>query len=124
MVVAYRVDAVAARLRFLLKVDSVVLANLVLGENAFPEFIQEDCTSARLSAALAPLLTDTPERAAQLRALAGIRRQDVPAGRNAEGKAADIVLAILVRPPGSPDPFAAGVDGTSRGQGVLATYRI
>ena len=35
MVVAYRVDPVAARLRFLLKVHSVVLANLVLGANAF-----------------------------------------------------------------------------------------
>ena len=62
MVVAYRVDPVAARLRFLLKVHSVVLANLVLGANAFPEFIQEDCTPAKLSAALSPLLTDTPER--------------------------------------------------------------
>jgi lipid-A-disaccharide synthase len=95
MVVAYRVDAVAARLRFLLKVHSVVLANLVLGENDFPEFIQEDCTAAKLSAALAPLLTDTPERAAQLRALAGIRdKMFLPEG-TPSGKAADVVLAIL-----------------------------
>src|SRR5262249_43913449 len=37
MVVAYRVDKITAQLRFLLKVPSVVLANLVLNENVFPE---------------------------------------------------------------------------------------
>jgi len=95
MVVAYRVDPVAARLRFLLKVHSVVLANLVLGANAFPEFIQEDCTPAKLSAALAPLLSDTPERANQVAALAKIReRMFLPEG-TPSGKAAEIVLSIL-----------------------------
>jgi len=95
MVVAYRVDPVAARLRFLLKVHSVVLANLVLGANAFPEFIQEDCTPAKLSAALAPLLSDTPERASQVAALAKIReRMFLPEG-TPSGKAAEIVLSIL-----------------------------
>ncbi len=72
MVVAYRVDAIAARLRFLLKVPSVVLANLVLGENAFPEFLQEDCTPDNLAGALALLLRDTPVRRAQTAALARI----------------------------------------------------
>ncbi len=95
MVVAYRVDPLAARLRFLLKVHSVVLANLVLGANAFPEFIQEDCTPEKLSAALAPLLTDTPERANQVAALARIReRMFLPEG-TPSGKAAEIVLSIL-----------------------------
>ncbi|MFV0369875.1 MAG: lipid-A-disaccharide synthase [Hyphomicrobiaceae bacterium] len=69
MVVAYKVDAVAAQLRFLLKVHSVVLANLVLGENAFPEYLQEDCTPDHLAGALTSLLGQTPERAAQLSAL-------------------------------------------------------
>ncbi len=97
MVVAYRVDPVAARLRFLLKVHSVVLANLVLGANAFPEFIQEDCTPAKLSAALAPLLKDTPERANQVAALAKIReRMFLPEGTPSR-KAAEIVLSILGR---------------------------
>jgi lipid-A-disaccharide synthase len=95
MVVAYRVDPVAARLRFLLKVHSVVLANLVLGVNAFPEFIQEDCTPAKLSAALAPLLTDTPERVAQAAALATIRRKMFLPEGTPSGKAAEIVLSIL-----------------------------
>jgi lipid-A-disaccharide synthase len=95
MVVAYRVDPVAARLRFLLKVHSVVLANLVLGANAFPEFIQEDCTPAKLSAALAPLLKDTPERANQVAALAKIREKMFLPEGTPSGKAAEIVLSIL-----------------------------
>ncbi len=95
MVVAYRVDPVAARLRFLLKVHSVVLANLVLGANAFPEFIQEDCTPAKLSAALAPLLGDAPERATQVAALAKIReRMFLPEG-TPSSKAAEIVFSML-----------------------------
>jgi lipid-A-disaccharide synthase len=95
MVVAYRVDPVAARLRFLLKVHSVVLANLVLGANAFPEFIQEDCTPAKLSAALAPLLKDTPERANQIAALAKIREKMFLPEGTPSGKAAEIVLSTL-----------------------------
>jgi lipid-A-disaccharide synthase len=95
MVVAYRVDPVAARLRFLLRVHSVVLANLVLGTNAFPEFIQEDCTPAKLSAALAPLLKDTPERANQVAALAKIREKMFLPEGTPSGKAAEIVLSTI-----------------------------
>lgn len=69
MVVAYRVDGAAKLLRFLVKTPSIVLANLVLGENAFPEFIQEECTEDFLAPALARVLGETPERAAQLEAL-------------------------------------------------------
>jgi lipid-A-disaccharide synthase len=95
MAVAYRVDAIAARLRFLLKVHSVVLANLVLGENSFPEFIQEECTPEKLSAALLPLLKDSPERAQQRAALTKIRkRMFLPEG-SPSGKAAEVVRKIL-----------------------------
>lgn len=97
MVVAYRVDAVAARLRFLLKVHSVVLANLVLGENAFPEFLQEDCTPEKLAAALAPLIDDTPARRAQLAALARIPDfMHLSSGTPSE-RAAEIVLDVVGR---------------------------
>jgi lipid-A-disaccharide synthase len=99
-VVAYRVDAVAARLRFLLKVPSVVLANLVLGENVYPEYLQEDCTPERLAAALAPLLQHTPAREQQL---ARLRRvpdlMRLPAGSPSEA-AASIVSDYLERTPG------------------------
>jgi Lipid-A-disaccharide synthetase len=69
MVAAYRVllvEAIAARL--ILKIPSVILANLVLGENVVPEFLQWHCTPKRLAAALLPLLNDTPERRRQTEA--------------------------------------------------------
>lgn len=92
MVVAYKVDAVAARLRFLLKVHSVVLANLVLGENVFPEYLQEDCTPERLADALAALLCETPERAAQVAALARIPGRLLLDHGSPSDAAAEIVL--------------------------------
>ena len=94
MVVAYRIDAVAARLRFLLKVHSVVLANLVLGENAFPEYIQETCTPETLAGALDLIIHDTPERSAQLAALArvpGIMKAQI---ESPSAAAAAIVMAM------------------------------
>jgi lipid-A-disaccharide synthase len=97
MVVAYRVDPLAARLRFLLKVPSVVLANLVLGENAFPELLQEACTGERLAGALLPLLAETPERAAQVEALARIPGRLRIEGPSPSDAAADIVLRYAAR---------------------------
>ena len=95
MVVAYRVDGLAARLRFLLKVPSVVLANLVLGENAFPEYLQEDCTPEKLAAGLKPLLSATPERECQLGALARMQREMLLNGERPSDRAACVVLRIL-----------------------------
>jgi lipid-A-disaccharide synthase len=74
MVTAYKVsvpEAVAARL--LVMVESVILANLVMGERIVPEFLQWDCTPERLAAAVLPLLSDTPERRRQVD---GFRRLD------------------------------------------------
>lgn len=73
MVVGYKVEPLAAKLRFLVKVPSIVLANLVLGENIFPELIQEACTPAGLASAVEALLDETPQRARQLAALAQIK---------------------------------------------------
>jgi len=71
-VAAYRLaalEAVIARLiRIKSRLPSVILANLVLGENAVPELLQEECTPDRLAAALLPLLSETPERARQVEA--------------------------------------------------------
>lgn len=97
MVVAYRVDQVAAQLRFLLKVHSVVLANLVLGENAFPELLQEDCTGAKLTASLAPLFSETSERKAQLAALARIPGRLLLDHGTPSERAAEVVLSHLPR---------------------------
>jgi lipid-A-disaccharide synthase len=93
MVVAYRVDTVAAPfLRRLIKAPTTVLANLVLGENAFPEFHQETSTPENLASAVEPLLADTPARRAQLAALARIPGRLKIDGPNPSEAAADIVL--------------------------------
>jgi lipid-A-disaccharide synthase len=96
MVVGYKVDVIAGSIRFLLKVPSVVLANLVLEENAFPEFLQEKCTPELLAGALLPLLApDSPERAAQLAALAKIPAKMLLNGTTPSERAAETALAVL-----------------------------
>ncbi len=97
-VVAYKVDSVASSLRFLLKVPTVVLANLVAGENIYPEFLQEGCTPERLAEAVRPLLDlDSVERERQRGALARVP----PMLRLAQGTpseaAAGIVLGLIDR---------------------------
>jgi lipid-A-disaccharide synthase len=94
MVVGYRVDGLAKHLRFLVKTPSIVLANLVAGENVFPEYIQEDCNGPTLAAALAPLLQPgSPERARQLACLARIPGLM----RLPEGNPSDAAAAIVLR---------------------------
>src|SRR5258708_4101869 len=60
MVAAYKVGAVEASImRRVIRTSSVILANLVIGENVVPEFIQEDCAPDNLLPALVHLLTDS-----------------------------------------------------------------
>ena len=49
MVTGYRTGSMEAWiLRRAIKVNSVILANLVIGENVIPEFLQEHCTPEKL----------------------------------------------------------------------------
>ena len=96
-VAAYKVtliEELIARLVGLQKtLTSVILANLVIGENVVPEFLQRDCTPQRLADALVPLFSDTPERLRQVDAFArldGIMQLDAAPS----AKAAAIVLDI------------------------------
>ncbi|HUI12074.1 MAG TPA: lipid-A-disaccharide synthase, partial [Xanthobacteraceae bacterium] len=101
MVAAYRLHAVEAVIARLIRVQarlpSVILANLVLGENAVPELLQEDCTPDNLAAALLPLVADTPERRRQIEAYR--RLDDIMAigGTTPSAKAASLVLDIARR---------------------------
>ena len=99
MVTAYKVGWFEAAIaRRLVKVSSVILANLVIGENVVPEFLQEDCTPENLAVALTPLLNDTPERRRQVEAF-GRLDEIMQIGRHAPAtKAADIVLRLLRKP--------------------------
>lgn len=66
---AYRVPALEAAIaRRLIQVRHILPPNIILDERAFPEFVQEDANPKVLSEALEPLLSDTPERGAQLAA--------------------------------------------------------
>lgn len=98
MVVGYKVDALASRLRFLVKVPSIVLANLVLGRNAIPEFIQEDCEPDMLVAALAPLMDRASEaRCAQIKALEDIEVRLSTGDETPSVRAAGVVLSLLAQ---------------------------
>jgi len=69
MVAAYKVSFIEAVVgRLLIHAPSAILANLVLGTNVVPEFLQRDCTADGLATALVPLLGDTPERRRQIEA--------------------------------------------------------
>lgn len=94
MVVAYKVSRIEEFIgRRLIQVPTIVLPNLILGQNAMPEFIQADCTAERLAGALGPLLTGGPERDRQVTALEridGLMR--LPGGEAPSECAARIVL--------------------------------
>ncbi|MEH3120254.1 MAG: lipid-A-disaccharide synthase [Methylorubrum populi] len=73
MVVAYKVSRVEEVIaRRLIQVPTIVLPNLILSENAMPEFVQAECTPERLAETLEPLLAGGPARRTQLEALARI----------------------------------------------------
>ena len=65
MVGAYKVSLIEEQLKYLIKVPSILLPNLILGERSIPEKLQRDCNPAELGAALAAILRDGPQRQAQ-----------------------------------------------------------
>ena len=74
MVAAYKVslfDEMIARVA--VNVPSVILANLVIGENVVPELLQRDCTPKSLADALEPLFLRQPRAPPSGR---GLRRLD------------------------------------------------
>ena len=96
MVAAYRVGAVEAFiLRRAIKVQSVILANLVLGKEVVPEFLQENCTAEALAKSLGEVLTDTPLRQRQIEAFATLDSVMSTGGAQPNLRAAEIVLAAM-----------------------------
>jgi lipid-A-disaccharide synthase len=78
-----------------INVSSVILANLVVGENVVPEFLQQDCTPEKLSLALRDVLNDSPLRRRQVDAFAGIDQIMSTGDQPPSVRAADIVLAVM-----------------------------
>ncbi|MGE4165342.1 MAG: lipid-A-disaccharide synthase, partial [Xanthobacteraceae bacterium] len=95
MVASYKASALEAFVaRRLVKVPTVILANLVLGENIVPEFLQEDADPQRMAEALLPLLADTPERARQVEAFKRLDAiMEIGTARPSD-RAAEIVLKL------------------------------
>lgn len=95
MVVGYRVSRIEALARFLVTASSIVLPNLILGENAIPELVQEECTPQALSAALVPLVSVGEQRDAQARAL--LRLDDLMLLQSGDTPSARAARAVLGR---------------------------
>jgi lipid-A-disaccharide synthase len=96
MVTAYRTGAIEAwMLMRAINVSSVILANLVVGENVVPEFLQRDCTPEKLSGALRDVLEDSPLRRRQVEAFAKLDAIMSTGSATPSMRAAEIVLAAM-----------------------------
>ncbi|MGM4987623.1 lipid-A-disaccharide synthase [Tardiphaga sp. 841_E9_N1_2] len=96
MVTAYKAGSVEAWIiRRRITSSSVILANLVIGENVIPEFIQEDCTPEKLAASLQEVLADTPMRRRQVEALARLDGIMATGEASPSVGAANVVLATM-----------------------------
>jgi len=96
MVAAYKAGALeTAIMRRMIRSNSVILANLVVGENVVPEFIQQDCTPEKLAPALREILSDSPLRRRQVGAFAKIDSIMSTGSQPPSVRAADIVLATM-----------------------------
>ncbi len=93
--------------RLMAHIDTVILANLVLGERAVPEYLQSECTPDRLAQALVPLLGDTAERRRQLEAFARLDPIMGLSGEPPSRRAAHAILAGIERKTALPSTSAS-----------------
>lgn len=95
-VIAYQLNAVTGWIaKRLIKIDTVTIVNLVLGTKLIPEYLQDRCKAKKIIPVLETLLTDSPERAAQIE---GFDKACTLLGfgdRPPSEKAADQVLKII-----------------------------
>lgn len=95
-VAAYRGAAWEAVLaRRLIKLPSVILPNLIIGENVVPEFIQDEASPQALAEALLAALADGPARERQLAGFARVEQNMRSAGPSPAANAVDAALALV-----------------------------
>jgi len=98
MVGAYKVSLIEEQLKYLIKVPSILLPNLILGERAIPEKLQKDCSPASLGAELGEIVRDGPARSRQLEALSRLDLlMALPDGGAPSVHAAHAVLETIER---------------------------
>jgi len=74
----------------------ISMVNLIAGRRVVPELLQDKFNAANVASALSPLLVDSPEREAQIAALAAVRAQlAAPTADDAISRLADAVLTAL-----------------------------
>ena len=95
MAVGYRVGAIEGQIRHFVNVSSVVLANLIIGENVVPENIQGACNADQLSADLLPLLSDTEARRRQLKGFDRLDHLMAIEEGSPSVKAADVIARYI-----------------------------
>ncbi len=97
MAVGYRVGAIEGQIRHFINVPSVVLANLIIGENIVPERIQGACNANHLTDDLFPLLSDTEARKRQLKGFDRLDQLMAIDEGNPSVKAAEIVSRYVIK---------------------------
>lgn len=104
MVVAYKLDWFFRRLKDIhriipvARVSSMVLPNIIIGENVVPEFLDDDANPRSLADAVGPLLVDGPARRRQVDAFAALDTVMRLEGNESQaGAAARIVLEEVRR---------------------------
>jgi len=101
MLIAYHVNHVtAAILRRMLRVDSVTLVNLILGQKVIPEFLQEACRPDRLAPALDALLCGGAAADRQATACAtAVKALHPPDGGSPSAVAAQVIVRLAAGQP-------------------------
>jgi lipid-A-disaccharide synthase len=93
MVTAYRGTVIEAWVaRRMVRTPTVILANLVIGENVIPEFMQEECIPGKLLPALRDIIDDTAARKRQIEAFGRLDDIMSTGSLSPSERAADIVL--------------------------------
>jgi lipid-A-disaccharide synthase len=72
---------------------SVILANLVIGENVVPELLQDECTPEKLGTALDAVVRDTEQRRRQIDGFQRLDHIMKTGGTSPSATAAELVLA-------------------------------
>lgn len=95
-VIAYRLNSITAFLaKRLMTTPYVNLINIIVGREAVPELLQDNCTPDNLARSLTPLFDDERARAAQLGAFDDALMQLGKDGPPPGLRAAEVVMGIL-----------------------------
>jgi lipid-A-disaccharide synthase len=98
-VAAYRGAAWEAALaRRLIKLPSVILPNLIIGESLVPEFIQDDASPRALAEALLVAVADGPARQRQLDGFSVVEQNMRHAGPSPAANAVSAALGLIRAP--------------------------